>query len=79
MLRIHEDVVNGRSLGEAFAAEEKHLGKLTTAMVLGRGAERQAPRKPDEAGRFERGAGPAEAQGHVGHDLPGCDGRSSSS
>lgn len=33
MLRIHEDIIGGRSLGEAFAAEEKHLGKLTTAMV----------------------------------------------
>ena len=31
--RIHDDVIGGRSLGEAFAQEEKHLGRMTTAMV----------------------------------------------
>lgn len=33
LIRVHDDVINGRSLGEAFGAEEERLGKLTTAMV----------------------------------------------
>ncbi len=31
--RIQDDIINGRSLGEAFAREEQHLGRLMTAMV----------------------------------------------
>jgi type IV pilus assembly protein PilC len=33
LLRVHDDVINGRSLGEAFGQEEERLGRLTTAMV----------------------------------------------
>jgi type IV pilus assembly protein PilC len=33
LLRIHDDVIGGRSLAEAFANEEAYLGKMTTAMV----------------------------------------------
>jgi type IV pilus assembly protein PilC len=33
LMRIHDDVINGRSLGEAFGQEEERLGRLTTAMV----------------------------------------------
>jgi type IV pilus assembly protein PilC len=33
LLRVHDDVINGRSLGEAFGQEEASLGRLTTAMV----------------------------------------------
>ena len=33
LLRIHDDVIGGRSLGEAFHQEEEHLGRMTTAMV----------------------------------------------
>jgi type IV pilus assembly protein PilC len=33
LVRIHDDVIGGRSLGEAFAMEEEHLGKMTSAMV----------------------------------------------
>ena len=33
LLRIHDDVIGGRSLAEAFAQEEELLGKMTTAMV----------------------------------------------
>jgi type IV pilus assembly protein PilC len=33
MLRIHDDVIGGRSLAEAFGQEEELLGKMTTAMV----------------------------------------------
>jgi type IV pilus assembly protein PilC len=32
--RVHDDIINGRSLGEAFGAEEAMLGKLTTALVM---------------------------------------------
>ena len=33
LLRIHDDVIGGRSLAEAFGQEEELLGKMTTAMV----------------------------------------------
>jgi type IV pilus assembly protein PilC len=33
LLRIQDDVIGGRSLAEAFAQEEEHLGKMTSAMV----------------------------------------------
>lgn len=33
LLNIHEQVVNGSSLGEAFASEEHQLGPLTTALI----------------------------------------------
>lgn len=33
MLRIHDNVIGGRSLAEAFGQEEELLGKMTTAMV----------------------------------------------
>ena len=36
MLRIHDNVIGGRSLAEAFGQEEELLGKMTTAMVLRR-------------------------------------------
>ena len=33
LLRVHEKVVNGAALGEAFQSEEQHLGALTTALI----------------------------------------------
>lgn len=33
LLRIHESVVNGSALGDAFKAEEARLGQLTTALI----------------------------------------------
>ena len=33
LLAVHEDVVNGRQLGEAFRAHEEQLGVLTTALI----------------------------------------------
>jgi type IV pilus assembly protein PilC len=33
LLRVHDDVIGGRSLAEAFGQEEELLGKMTTAMV----------------------------------------------
>jgi type IV pilus assembly protein PilC len=33
LLRVHESVVNGAALGDAFAAEEAKLGQLTTALI----------------------------------------------
>ena len=33
LLRIHDDIIGGRSLAEAFGQEEAVLGKMTTAMV----------------------------------------------
>jgi type IV pilus assembly protein PilC len=33
LLRVHESVVNGSALGEAFLAEEAKLGQLTTALI----------------------------------------------
>jgi len=33
LLRVHEKVVNGAALGEAFGSEEAHLGGLTTALI----------------------------------------------